>query len=851
MASDARVETIGARLAKVAARFPEQVAIAEGSAAINFRQLDAAATAIGHGLLAMRSGGSERVCLFFASKSPAIQALFGAGRSGYAYVLLDAGDPEERLRDIALDSEPFALLTEESLAERARAVAPAHCPVIDIARLKTGDPAAPLPGVSPDAPVYLCYTSGSTGRPKGVIQTHRNLLFFADAYARALKIDQRDRLSLLYTLSFNAANMDIFGGLLHGATLCAYDMRRDGIGALADWLDRERISVLHSVPTVLRELGNRLTPGRRFQHLRVIDLGGETVFGTDVALFRAHTLDSCILVNQLACTEVGLIAQQVVEHGGSTNEGPIVPVGRCPPGVSVEIRRDDGSAVHPGETGQIVVSSRHVSPGYWRRPELEAAAFSNEPTAPGGRPYFTGDFGRIGDEGALYFLGRRGNRVKIRGHTVELAEVEAALSACPGILKAAVLAIESGTHAEHELLVAYLVAARAEDRNPRVVRRRLETLLPSYMLPASYIFLEELPLTASGKIDRKVLTTMKPPETIERREIEPPHDDLERSIADIFARMLKLSSIGRDDDFFLLGGDSLSMVELQTRLRDTFGAGLVNPAEDAPVAGIAANIRRHRSTHAGAKQPIPMLIALRRQGSKPPLFLVHGRLGQAPVSPHFLNLLGADQPVWAFQAAGLDGLQQPRSTIEAMANEYVREMRKELPRGPYFLGGLCAGALVAVAMAHSLRDEGERVLPLLLLDPPAGAIAESDAELTDERLLARLRWRKRVGRSNAPIHDPEYASAAVRAARAFEHALRTHELRPYDGPVCMLSTRERMTGSGSAKLMKAFTGSIERFEVARTHGELLDARNPAFAAALARSLSAVYRAAEEHAVVRG
>jgi amino acid adenylation domain-containing protein len=850
MASGAGVETIGARLAKVAARFPEQVAIAEGPAAINYRQLDAAATAIARGLLAMRSGGPERVCLFFASKSPAIQALFGAGRSGHAYVLLDAGDPEERLRSIALDSEPFALLTEESLAERARAVAPAHCPVIDIARLQTGDAAAFSPGVSPDAPVYLCYTSGSTGRPKGVIQTHRNLLFFADAYAQALEIGPRDRLSLLYTLSFNAANMDIFGGLLHGATLCAYDMRRDGIGALGDWLDRERITVLHSVPTVFRELGNRLTPGRQLQHLRVIDLGGETVFGTDIALFRAHTLDSCVLINQLACTEVGLIAQQIIEHGRSTAEGPIVPVGQCPPGVSVEIRRDDGGAADPGETGQIVVGSRHVSPGYWRRPELGAAAFSNDPTAPGGRRYFTGDFGRIDEEGALYFLGRRGGRVKIRGHTVELAEVEAALAACPGILKAAVLAVESGTHAELELLVAYLVAARAAERNPGIVRRRLESRLPSYMLPASYVFLEDLPLTPSGKIDRKMLAAIKRPEAGER-EIEPPRDDLERSIADIFARMLKLSPIGRDDDFFLLGGDSLSMVELQTRLRDTFGAGLVNPAEDATVAGIAASIRRHRSTGAGARQPIPMLIALRRQGSKPPLFLVHGRLGQAPVSPHFLSLLGADQPVWAFQAAGLDGLQRPRSSIEAMAVEYVREVRRELPRGPYFLGGLCAGALVAVAMAHLLRDEGECVLPLLLLDPPPGTVTESDAALTDERLLARLRWRKRVGRSNAPIHDPEYASAAVRAARAFEHALRKHEPKPYDGPVCMLSTRERMTGGGSASLMRTFTGPVERFEVARTHDELLDAHNPAFEAGLMNSLRAIYRAAEEYAVARG
>src|SRR5207302_3217528 len=188
------------------------------------------------------------------------------------------GDPAERLRNILLDSEPVVLLTEQCLLDRARTITPPGCTVIDIAGLQPIAQVRPLPEVPSDAPVYLYYTSGSTGQPKGVAQTHQNLLFFADAYAKALAIGEADRLSLLYTLSFNAANMDIFGGLLTGATLCAYDMRRESISQLADWLDRERITVLHAVPTVFRELVNRLPPSRLLPHLRAIDLGGESVF---------------------------------------------------------------------------------------------------------------------------------------------------------------------------------------------------------------------------------------------------------------------------------------------------------------------------------------------------------------------------------------------------------------------------------------------------------------------------------------------------------------------------------------------------------------------------------------------
>src|SRR5205085_2844510 len=233
MTVDAGSETIGARLAAIARRLPEKIALVEGSAVVTFKQLDTAAIAIADAILAARQGSAERVCLFFENKIPAIKAIFGSGRSGCAYVPVDAGDPEERLRDILLDSEPVAMLTERSLLERARTIAPPRCTVIDIAGLQPLDQVRPLPEVPADAAVYLYYTSGSTGRPKGAIQTHRNLLFFADAYARTLAIGEHDRLSLLYTLSFNAANIDIFGGLLSGATLCAYDMRRESVARLA------------------------------------------------------------------------------------------------------------------------------------------------------------------------------------------------------------------------------------------------------------------------------------------------------------------------------------------------------------------------------------------------------------------------------------------------------------------------------------------------------------------------------------------------------------------------------------------------------------------------------------------
>ena len=260
----------------------------------------------------------------------------------------NAADPDDRLRFILEDSEPLAILTEPTLVERASALAPANCTVIEVTRSTSGSADCEPGCVDADSPAYLFYTSGSTGQPKGVIQTHRNLLFFADAYARTLEIDAFDRLSLLYSLAFSAANMDICGGMLNGATLCAYDMRRDGVPGLANWLDHERSSVLHAVPTVFRGLFGALVPKRRLTHLRAIDLGGEAVFDSDVELFRQHTIGNCVLVNHLAATEASVIAQHRVERGGTAPIEGILPVGRNLDGLRVAIRRDDGSDVDVG-----------------------------------------------------------------------------------------------------------------------------------------------------------------------------------------------------------------------------------------------------------------------------------------------------------------------------------------------------------------------------------------------------------------------------------------------------------------------------------------------------------------------
>jgi amino acid adenylation domain-containing protein len=828
-------ETISSRLAAVAARLPGKVALTGEGSEGTYRELDRAATSIAQRVATV---GAERpgfVCLLFRSKVSAVKAMLGAARCGRAYISLDAADPDERLRFIVRDAAPVAVLTEQALVERARDLASPGCQVIDIAAIASGREERPLPTVSVDATAYLVYTSGSTGAPKGVCQTQRNLLFFADAYAKALEVVATDRLSLLFSLSFGASNLNIFAGLLNGGTLCAYDMRRDGIAKLADWLDREQVSVLHTVPTVFRELMASLAEGQTLASLRAIDLAGEALFDSDAELFRLHTAPHCILVNQLGATEVSIIAQHRVERCAAAPCGRIVPVGRSPVGVRVFIRREDGAQAQANEIGEIVVCSPHVSPGYWQRPELNASTFSEDVSAPGSRCYLTRDLGCVDDAGDLHFLGRHGSRVKIRGHSVDLTEIEAALAACPGVRKAAVVAASDEVDKEAARLVAYLVLGSGVEREPLFFRRELRKFLPSYMLPSAFAFIGAMPLTSSGKIDRKVLAALRPPSS--HGQSEPARDDMEKTIAEIFGELLKRTSVGRNDDFFLLGGDSLSAGELQTRLRDAFGVSPPDLYDDATVRGIATGIRTAREQSSGGPRPLPILVPLRKEGSKTPLFLIHGRLGQAFVSPHFLDLLGDDQPIWAFQARGLDGISEPHATIDAMAADYLGEMRRQRPRGPYFLGALCAGGYIAVAMARTLRREGECVLPLLLFDPPQRPL--QSFTFTGRALLRGLKTTKATGRIAPELDDPQRATAAVGTALAFERALSKYEPQSYDGPVYILASRQRTRLAEPGYLRAIFAGELTRLEVADTHQETLDPRSPLFAQHLAHCLAGV------------
>jgi acyl-coenzyme A synthetase/AMP-(fatty) acid ligase/acyl carrier protein len=355
--------------------------------------------------------------------------------------------------------------------------------------------------------------------------------------------------------------------LLNGAALYPFDLRKEGVDRLADWMIQEEITNYHSTPTAFRRLASALTGKEKFPLLRLIELGGEPVYKEDVELYKQHFSQDCFLVNNFGVREAGFIACYFVDR-----ETPIttstVPAGYPVEDVEIRLLDDAGNQVDPGCAGEIVVKSRYLRLGYWQRPELTEAAFRADPKVGEERIYHTGDLGLMRPDGCLVHLGRKDSQVKIRGYRVDPSQIEEALLNLDNIREAAVVVWEE--ESEGRRLGAHIVPAAKPAPTISALRGALAEKLPDYMVPSTFVFLEALPVTPMGKVDRRAL----PAPGRERPELESPfvapRNPTEDTLAKIWSQVLGLDQVGIDDPFLELGGNSLQATQIVSRVIKTF-----------------------------------------------------------------------------------------------------------------------------------------------------------------------------------------------------------------------------------------------------------------------------------------
>ncbi len=721
-------QSIPARFRRQVLEFPDRVAVRTKTESLTYTQLDHASNHIASAVL--EPVGDERVpvALLLGQGAGMVAAILGTLKAGKMYVPLDPADPRGRIAFMLADSGAALILTDGASHGLATDLSAPHCVTLNMESLESHYRETKFAPVDPEDPAYIFYTSGSTGEPKGVFDDHRNVLHNIMRYTNSLKIGADDRLTLVQSATFSGTVSSLFGALLNGAAILPIDVRRAGLAGAAQWMAQEQVTMYHSVPSLFQQI---FRTGQHFPSLRVIRLEGDECSVRHVQLFREHCDPGCTLVNGLGATETGISRQYFIHHDARPLKD-IVPVGYATEDMDVLVVDEFGVEVLPGVAGQIRVRSRYLARGYWRKPKLTREAFLPWPGHPQYRIYRTGDVGRLRPDGCLEYLGRSDSQVKIMGQWVAIPALESALSEIDGI-EAAVVAVRDGNHDRR--LTGYVVPSVPPGPTVSTIRETLGRQFPRYMIPTMYVVLDELPVDANGKIDRRALPDPEKGRPVLAVSYRAPAGETERRIASIWSEVLEIVPVGRDDDFFHLGGDSLAAMEVLLLVEKRFGVALPDAIwfTASTVAEMAQAIE--------ADRPSDSLVPVRSDGSLPPLFCVHSHVGQVLNLGDLAAHTEPERPFFALQARGLDGRGELLTTVEAMAAYYIPAVRQVQPNGPYRLGGFCFGAIVALEMAHQLRDVGEHVAVLVLIDPDPIATPGGAAEILAERLQRHAeRW---------------------------------------------------------------------------------------------------------------
>ena len=827
-------------------RAPDAPAVSMGSERLTYRELDERANRLAHHLLASGVRPGDRVALRLERSAGMVAAVLAVLKTGAAYVPLDPAYPAERLAFALEDSGATLEITAADLD--AAANASSERPMV-----------SDIPA-DPSLPAYVIYTSGSTGRPKGVVVTHANVDRLFTATAPWFGFGPDDVWTLFHSYAFDFSVWELWGALLHGGRLAVvpfWESRSpEGFYRL---LCDEKVTVLNQTPSAFRQLlwAEEAAPSAGELALHWVIFGGEALEPASLApWFARHGDERPRLVNMYGITETTVHVTFRPLRAGDLGRGSLI--GRPIPDLSLHVL---DAHLQPRPflvAGEIHVGGAGLAQGYLGRPELTAERFVPDPftNEPGARLYRSGDLARRLPDGDLEYLGRIDLQVKIRGFRIELGEIEAALAAHPAVREAVVLAREAASGERR--LVAYAVRVPGDDLgslDAATLRAFLAERLPDYMLPSAFVLLDELPLTPNGKVDRRALPSPEDAGAAPLSRHVPPRTPLERFLAEQFRDVLGLPAdreIGVHDDFFALGGTSISGAIFIHRLQAALAAAVPVVAifNHPTVATLAEHLRQDSEFDSLSISLSREILVPLQEGSpdRRPLFCVHPIGGEAVSYRDLARHLDPGQPVYGIQSPD-----PPLTDLRDMAACYLAAIRQHQPQGPYRLAGWSMGGVAAYEMARQLVEQGETVEVLALIDTLAPALLAGEADPGGVGMIALfaagLAWAHglavpavdfsgldedgaltlvmSLGRE-AGLLPPSIELAELRRLfdrfRANHYALYTYKPDPYSGDLLLFRASQRM-GEEEEEATRGWgelvTGELRIYDLPGNHYTLL------------------------------
>ncbi|KAF9168655.1 hypothetical protein BGX20_011251 [Mortierella sp. AD010] len=696
---------------------PHAIAVVFEHQEISYYDLNARANSLAHHLIDLGVKPDSLVAICVDRSIAMIIGLLAVLKAGGAYVPLDPTFASERLHDILVDASPSILLADKSGVDALGSSIPNSVVVTDPNVLLEKPATNPhVPGLKTSHLAYVIYTSGSTGKPKGVMVEHAQVTRLFDATADWYNFNTSDTWLMTHTFCFDASVWDIWGALNRGCKLVvvAYHIARSSED-LNSLINKHGVTVLHMTPSAFRPLITLQsgTQSSLRDNLRYILLGGEALEPATLrSWYDIPSMNSPQVVNLYGPTEITVQATHYFLKPEDCKLS-ISPIGKRIPDLTVYVLDTHGHPVPLGAIGELYVGGAGVTRGYLNRPDLTSERFPLDPFSniEGSRMYKTGDLVRYLPDGNLIFLGRNDHQVKIRGYRIELGEIEARLVNHSVVREAVVLALGEGTS---KRLVAYVVA-EPMDGLAHTLRSYISSKLPDYMIPAAFVRLDVLPLTPNGKLDRRALPEPDI-DSFVSQEYEAPQGEIESTLATIWADLLKVDRVGRNDNFLTLGGHSLLVVKLTGIVRSRLGLDMeMRSLFEAPTVAELVLCICEKST-GNQEVSFNVLLPLKSKGNRSPVFCIHPVFG---LSWSFFGLskhLHLEQPLYGLQSRGINGSGQPASSIDEMVQDYMDQIVEVQPQGPYHLLGWSFGGSIAHSLAAQLEKLGETVGLLALMD---------------------------------------------------------------------------------------------------------------------------------------